>query len=46
MRLMHSTQTKKSYRKPVLLKKGSVAKITKATKTGSEEDGALNNYAS
>ncbi|NIJ51507.1 lasso RiPP family leader peptide-containing protein [Dyadobacter arcticus] len=33
----HSTQTKKSYRKPVLSKLGSVTKLTKG-KAGSAED--------
>jgi hypothetical protein len=34
----HSTQTKKSYRKPVLNRFGNVAKLTKGTKGGSETD--------
>jgi hypothetical protein len=33
----HSTQTKKSYRKPVLNRFGNVAKLTKG-KTGSAQD--------
>ncbi|ACT95745.1 lasso RiPP family leader peptide-containing protein [Dyadobacter fermentans] len=35
--ISHSTQTKKSYRKPVLNKLGNVAKLTKG-KIGSQED--------
>ncbi|MGV3604257.1 MAG: lasso RiPP family leader peptide-containing protein [Dyadobacter fermentans] len=35
--ISHSTQTKKSYRKPVLNKLGKVAKLTKG-KIGSSED--------
>lgn len=35
---MHSTQTKKAYRTPVLNKLGNVAKLTKG-KLGSEFDG-------
>ena len=34
---MHSTQTKKSYRKPVLKKIGSVSAITKGQKSGSSD---------
>lgn len=33
----HSTQTKKTYRKPVLLKKGTVSKLTKGGKPGSTD---------
>lgn len=36
---MHSTQTKKSYRKPVLNRFGTVNKLTKG-KLGSQFDGA------
>jgi len=35
---MHSTQTKKSYRKPVLNKLGKVSQLTKG-KLGSQFDG-------
>lgn len=35
---MHSTQTKKSYRKPALNRFGSVSKLTKG-KLGSQFDG-------
>lgn len=35
---MHSTQTKKSYRKPALNKFGAVSKLTKG-KLGSQFDG-------
>ena len=38
MTRLHSTQTKKSYKKPVLVKRGTVAKLTKATKGGSGFD--------
>ena len=38
MTKMHSTQTKKSYRKPMLNKLGSVSKLTKG-KLGSAFDG-------
>jgi len=34
---LHSTQTKKSYRKPVLKKKGSVKKLTRGLKPGSSD---------
>jgi len=34
---MHSTQTKKSYRKPVLKKKGSINSLTKGLKVGSSD---------
>jgi hypothetical protein len=34
---LHSTQTKKSYKKPVLLKKGTVSKLTRG-KLGSATD--------
>ncbi len=42
----HSTQTKKSYRKPVLVQHGSVNKLTKG-KLGSQPDdeGTEPNYA-
>ena len=33
----HSTQTKKSYKKPVLVKRGTVAKLTKGAKPGSTD---------
>lgn len=36
---LHSTQTKKSYRKPVLKKMGKVSKITRAQKGSSGSDG-------
>ncbi len=35
----HSTQAKKSYRKPVLNKIGSVKKLTKGAKSGSTDFG-------
>jgi len=43
---LHSTQTKKSYRKPVLVKHGNVSKLTKG-KQGSEfdEDGGEFTYS-
>lgn len=34
---LHSTQTKKSYRKPVLVKRGSVKSLTRGLKTGSND---------
>jgi len=34
---LHSTQTKKSYKKPVLAKKGTVSKLTKGAKMGSSD---------
>lgn len=34
---MHSTQTKKSYRKPVLKKMGSIKKLTRGAKPGSSD---------
>ena len=34
---LHSTQTKKLYRKPTLLKKGSISKLTKGQKGGSTD---------
>lgn len=34
---LHSTQTKKTYVKPILLKKGSVAKLTRGQKGGSTD---------
>ena len=34
----HSTQTKKSYKKPVLNKMGKVSKITKADKGSAADD--------
>ncbi|MBE9465078.1 lasso RiPP family leader peptide-containing protein [Dyadobacter subterraneus] len=37
MTRLHSTQTKKSYKKPVLVKKGNVAKLTKGVKPGSND---------
>lgn len=37
MTRLHSTQTKKSYKKPVLVKLGKVSKLTR--KTGSDNDG-------
>jgi hypothetical protein len=37
---MHSTQTKKSYKKPVLNKLGKVSKLTKAQKGSTGDDGA------
>lgn len=42
----HSTQTKKSYRKPVLVQHGSVSKLTKG-KLGSQldDDTGEMNYA-
>ncbi|MDR6803516.1 hypothetical protein J2Y45_000786 [Dyadobacter sp. BE34] len=42
----HSTQTKKSYRKPVLVQHGSVSKLTKG-KLGSQFDDETSeqNYA-
>ncbi len=43
MRLMHSTQTKKSYRKPVLVKKGTVKKLTKG-KLGSQFDASTSTF--
>jgi hypothetical protein len=42
----HSTQTKKSYRKPILNKLGRVSKLTKVQKGSSTlDDGAGNYYA-
>jgi hypothetical protein len=43
--ISHSTQTKKSYRKPVLVKHGNVSKLTKG-KQGSlfDDDTAETNY--
>lgn len=38
MTRLHSTQTKKSYKKPVLVKRGTVSKITKSQKGGSGLD--------
>lgn len=38
MTRLHSTQTKKSYKKPVLAKKGNVAKITKGGTGGSADN--------
>lgn len=41
----HSTQTKKSYRKPVLNRFGNVAKLTKGKVGGSvDEDGITFNF--
>ncbi|WP_159474528.1 lasso RiPP family leader peptide-containing protein [Dyadobacter sp. 3J3] len=37
MTRMHSTQTKKSYKKPVLVKKGTVSKLTKGGTGGSAD---------
>lgn len=34
---LHSTQTKKSYRKPVLVKKGTVSKLTRGGTGGSAD---------
>ncbi|MDQ6478908.1 lasso RiPP family leader peptide-containing protein [Dyadobacter sp. LHD-138] len=34
---LHSTQTKKSYRKPVLVKKGTVSKLTRGGTGGSTD---------
>lgn len=34
---MHSTQTKKSYRKPVLVQKGTIAKLTRGGGGGSQD---------
>jgi hypothetical protein len=44
---MHSTQTKRSYKKPVLNKLGKVSKLTKGTKSGSLMDDVteINNWA-
>ncbi|WP_409015033.1 lasso RiPP family leader peptide-containing protein [Dyadobacter sp. CY345] len=35
---LHSTQTKKSYRKPVLVKRGNVAKLTRGGTGGSSDN--------
>ena len=35
---LHSTQTKKLYKKPLLAKKGNVAKITKGGAGGSSDN--------
>jgi hypothetical protein len=46
---LHGTQTKKTYRKPVLKKIGLVSNLTKSSKLGSLEDEEssvpLNNYS-
>ncbi len=36
--VLHSTQAKRSYKKPLLNKLGKVSKLTKGTKNGSQLD--------